>query len=390
MPLREIHWEITNKCNLRCKHCLSTSGSARENELSTEEAISVLETLQSIGVNKIYFTGGEPFSRKDFLKLLERTVALGMQVAIITNATLLQKTTIEMIEKLGIELGISLDGTDDITNDNIRGQGSFRKAIKALKQCQNVSIPITLYVTITAANVSQIDTFAKLAREYGCKNIHFNEVNIAGRALDFSSELAISTEQKQCLPELIANIASSVFGEQLSVVDESCWVDGTSLFMTADGSIYLCSEIFQCRPELAIGNIRSLPLKAWLECEASTYTKHEQECCYGMLTSKQVIFIGNVGINCVFTSQKQSIKTLPQLYTVLDYLYRDIENICRNCQNQDCVGYIWLLEQETERLYEQNVPLVQVNNGPTFIHSFPTTALDQLNLSILSSLPNRS
>ena len=37
MPLREIHWEVTNKCNLRCKHCLPMSGPARLDELTTEE-----------------------------------------------------------------------------------------------------------------------------------------------------------------------------------------------------------------------------------------------------------------------------------------------------------------------------------------------------------------
>ena len=382
MPLREIHWEITNKCNLQCKHCLSISGSVRENELSTEEVMSVLETLQSVGVNKVYFTGGESFSRKDFLKILERTVALGMQVAVITNATLLQKITIEMIKKLGIELGISLDGTDDITNDNIRGQGSFKKAIKALKQCQNINIPTTIYVTITAANVSQIDTFAKLAREYGCKSVHFNEVNIAGRALDFSSELAISIEQKQYLPKLIANIASSVFGEKLSIVDESCWVDGTSLFISADGNIYFCSEIFQRRPELAIGNIRSLPLKAWLEYETLAYTKHKYECCYGMLASQHVVFVGNIGHDCTLALQSQKIETLAQLYDMLDNLYQSIKYDCKDCRDPDCMGYIWLLKEEAEKLYGCGIPLVEVNNGPTFIHSFPMTAQGKPDLSV--------
>lgn len=77
-----------------------------------------------------------------------------------------------------------------------------------------------------------------------------------------------------------------------------------------------------------------------------------------------------------------NINTLTQLYTVLDDLYRGIECDCRECQDPDCMGYVWLLKKEAERLYERGVPLVQVNNGPTFIHSFPETTQGQPDLSV--------
>jgi len=84
----------------------------------------------------------------------------------------------------------------------------------------------------------------------------------------------------------------------------------------------------------------------------------------------------------MFAPRKQSIETLAQLYTILDDLYRDIERDCRECQDPDCMGYVWLLKEEAERLYEQGIPLVQINNGPTFIHSFPATAQGQPDLSV--------
>ena len=382
MPLREIHWEITNKCNLQCKHCLPMSGPARANELTTTEAMAVLETFQDAGASKVCFTGGEPFSRKDFSSVLERAVALGMRATVITNATLLQRATLEMVKRLGVELGISFDGADEATNDAIRGQGSFRQIVEALKQCQNTSIPTTLYVTVTAANVSQLDALAKLAREYGCRGVHFNEVTIAGRALSFSDELALSAEQRKRLPEMVACAISDVFEETLSEANECCWVDGATLYMTADGNLYVCSEVFQRRPELAIGNIRSFAIKAWLECEASAYAQHEHGCCYGVFTSEHVVFVGNAGPDCAFAPRKQNIGTLSQLYTTLDDLYRDIEHYCRECQDPDCMGYVWLLKKEAERLYERGVSLVQVNNGPTFIYSFPATTQGQPDLSV--------
>ncbi|OGH67747.1 MAG: hypothetical protein A3J66_00875 [Candidatus Magasanikbacteria bacterium RIFCSPHIGHO2_02_FULL_47_14] len=76
------------------------------------------------------------------------------------------------------------------------------------------------------------------------------------------------------------------------------------------------------------------------------------------------------------------IETLVQFYDELDVLYRGIEKDCYECRDPDCMGYIWLLKEEVERLYELSVPLVQVNNGPTFIHSFPIAANGQPDLSV--------
>ena len=152
-----------------------------------------------------------------------------MRASVITNATLLPRTTLEKVKQLGVELGISLDGADETTNDAIRGHGSFRQAVNALKRCRDGGVSTTLYVTVTTANVDQLGALARLAREYGCKVVHFNEVAIAGRAVSFSDELALSEEQRKRLPELVAETTQTVFGEELSETDESCWVDGVTL-----------------------------------------------------------------------------------------------------------------------------------------------------------------
>jgi len=382
MQLREIHWEITNKCNLGCKHCLSMSGQVRENELTTEEAMVALVAFQVAGVSRICFTGGEPFSRSDILVLLERSVALGLKSSVITNATLLSKATMETIKRLGVDLGISLDGADQATNDAIRGDGSYKCIIETLTQCRMLGISTTLYVTVSAINIENLNVFAKLTVEYGCNSIHFNEITIAGRAYHFSDELKLSKEQKKQLPEMVVKTVSDVFGEILSDADEQCWVDGMALYMTADGNLYMCSEVFQRRPDLAISNIRSFVFETWLERTDSTYSGHEYKCCYGVRASKHVTFVRNVEIKCAFAEQRSNIKTLEQLYNVLGELYPRMEQDCCECSDPDCMGYVWLLKKEAVHLYEQGVPLVQVNNGPTFIHSFPVTAQGVPDLSI--------
>ena len=67
------------------------------------------------------------------------------------------------------------------------------------------------------------------------------------------------------------------------------------------------------------------------------------------------------------------ISTFAELEAALDELYRGIERDCRECKDPDCMGFVWLLKQEAEKLYELGVPLLEVNDGITFIHSFSMT-----------------
>ena len=66
-----LTWEITYACNLRCVHCLSSSGHRRPDELSTAEAKRLIDEWAAMKVFYINVGGGEPMSRKDFRELMD-------------------------------------------------------------------------------------------------------------------------------------------------------------------------------------------------------------------------------------------------------------------------------------------------------------------------------
>ncbi len=61
---------------------------------------------------------------------------------------------------------------------------------------------------------------------------------------------------------------------------------------------------------------------------------------------------------------------LGELYAAFDHLYRDIGSTCAKCKDHDCEGYVWLLAEEAEMLYNHDIPIVEINDGLYFIHSF--------------------
>ena len=82
-----LTWELTYACNLACVHCLSSSGRRDPRELSTEEAMAVIDELERMQVFYVNIGGGEPTVRKDFWELVEYATAHHVGVKFSTNGS---------------------------------------------------------------------------------------------------------------------------------------------------------------------------------------------------------------------------------------------------------------------------------------------------------------
>ena len=81
-------WELTLACNMNCKHCGSSAGEDRSNELSLEECYKLCKEFADEGCNLVTLMGGEPFVRKDWNQISWCIKDLGMDLGYVTNALL--------------------------------------------------------------------------------------------------------------------------------------------------------------------------------------------------------------------------------------------------------------------------------------------------------------
>jgi [mycofactocin precursor peptide]-tyrosine decarboxylase / 3-amino-5-[(4-hydroxyphenyl)methyl]-4,4-dimethylpyrrolidin-2-one synthase len=166
-----VTWEVTNRCNLRCTHCLSDSGPEADAraELSLAEAKAVVEQLAAARVFQIHFGGGEPFVYPGFMELLRHAQAHGFCcLCISTNGALLDARRIAELEALGgIYLQLSLDGASAEACDPIRGVGTFRKVMAALERLRGTAIVRTVNFVYTRANAHELDAMLALAQAHG-------------------------------------------------------------------------------------------------------------------------------------------------------------------------------------------------------------------------------
>lgn len=163
---------VTDRCNLRCFYCMPAEGIPYEPKshlLSYEEITRLLRVLGGLGFKKVRFTGGEPFLRKDFIKLLENVVALPAyeSVHITSNGTLLQQH-IPRLKELGItKINLSLDSLDSERFHKITRRNDFEKVIDTFHKLLAHGFKIKLNAVImNGINTQDIIPLAELAKTH--------------------------------------------------------------------------------------------------------------------------------------------------------------------------------------------------------------------------------
>lgn len=111
MRPRHAIWEITWRCNLRCTHCLVHGGPNDLHELSTDEALDLVDQLARLGVERVTLTGGEPFFRRDWHAIATRIRERGMDLMFSCNGHLLNDRNMAAIQALQTAwVAVSVDG----------------------------------------------------------------------------------------------------------------------------------------------------------------------------------------------------------------------------------------------------------------------------------------
>jgi molybdenum cofactor biosynthesis enzyme MoaA len=128
-------------CNLTCHHCFISCSPKNDSfgYLSLAEVKSRLEESIGLGVKEYYFTGGEPFLNREMVPILVETLQYG-PATVLTNGTVLKDEWLaelraaEEASLYSLEFRVSIDGFSPETNDPIRGEGTFERAIEGVRK----------------------------------------------------------------------------------------------------------------------------------------------------------------------------------------------------------------------------------------------------------------
>ena len=185
-----LTWEWTYACDLQCVHCLSSSGRRDPDELSTEQMKAVVDQLAEMQVFYVNIGGGEPMLRPDFFEIVEYCVEKGVGVKFSTNGGRITAETAKRLASMNyVDIQISLDGVDEVTNDAVRGEGTYARVRTAMNHLRDADFgQFKLSVVMTRENVEQVDAYEALANEYGAE-LRLTRFRPSGRGIDTWHEL---------------------------------------------------------------------------------------------------------------------------------------------------------------------------------------------------------
>ena len=159
-------WEITQSCDLACKHCRAAAQPiAHPDELTNAESKALIDQIADMHIPIFVFTGGDPLKRADVFELISYAAGKGVQVALTPSATpLLTREAIFKLKEAGlVRLGISLDGSTPEIHDTFRGlPGAWARTIQAIEWANEAGIPIQVHSTISRHNVHDLDNLCAL------------------------------------------------------------------------------------------------------------------------------------------------------------------------------------------------------------------------------------
>jgi len=173
--------DLTYRCNLKCKYCY-----AKANEISFEEIplikwIDILNHSYNRGLRALEITGGEPFLYKEFFEFID-FISEKFIFEINTNGHFINKEVAKFLaNKKPKAIQISLDAPKPEIHDKYRGQGSWEKALKAIKILREEGIHTRISMTVYKDNEKFIEDMYKLSQELGCELI-IQSAKPAGRA----------------------------------------------------------------------------------------------------------------------------------------------------------------------------------------------------------------
>lgn len=187
----DISLDITNDCNLRCRHCCVNAGEIGNSEdLSTEKLLKIVQSIVELNPSILTISGGEPLMRPDFCMIVDKIrLNYNGMLTLMTNATLINERLAEYIKKNFDAVDVSIDGADEKSCSLLRGRGVFEKCINGIQKLKEAGVErISASMVVTTENEYAKYNFVEL-----CKALDINPMirvlDKSGRAKDIYSDI---------------------------------------------------------------------------------------------------------------------------------------------------------------------------------------------------------
>jgi radical SAM protein with 4Fe4S-binding SPASM domain len=302
---RSAYYEVTHKCNLKCRFCYANPNfSPVKIEGDVELSKKIIDKAKELNIDELIISGGEPLLRKDIFEIIEYAKKRMRNVVLLTNGVLIDPQTARKLKDTNLDrISISVESSYKEIHNDLRGEGTFEKTLSAIQRLKDAGFDrksLNIVATITQKNIHTLHQFPKFADDLGV-SMNFSEFQPVGRG-EINAELAITKKQflklilqtGEYLPEpkketeteekkKEGNCGEANNGPRLvTFLKTDCGIVKKSLAIRCNGDLIPCHIFFPDKnPDIVIGNIldESTADKLWDFYLTKIPTVDEKESC---------------------------------------------------------------------------------------------------------------
>ena len=266
--LENITINITNKCNLRCKHCYISEYNKENNfpVSSFKNFVNTAKNYKYLSTNLNFaILGGEPLLEKEKLyEIAKFGKNIGSEVIVSTNGQLINSEFARRAKEHKLVVQVSIEGSNEIVNDFIRGNGTFQKAEKGVKELVKYGVYTIISMVVHEFNFQDIEKFYFFGRSLRVDEVRCIPLKIMGRGklnfnpilkkdllLDIHNLIKKHPESKRYFKRDYYTIMKTMCANSNQTL--YCGTGSKTLLIDANGDVYPCPN--HCLPEFNCGNI---------------------------------------------------------------------------------------------------------------------------------------
>lgn len=274
----KLYIELTNKCNLRCKHCYNDSNGFFDDEMNQNILFKLFSRIKEYSkIKRVIISGGEVTIYPYVEQLLKHLCSIGIPFTIITNGMIFPTNLYKYFDDKHNQIQISLEGPTAVENDYVRGKGSFDKAITTVKELIANNIITYFRFSLTSLNYNKIEDMVLLALDNKIGMVNFSNLFPYGRCKE-NDELFIDNEQlitslsllrdckKKYEDSVYIDIPDKVVGGCPIINKTECIAINARIDI--NGNLYLC-QMFN-NATLVSGNIEDYTIEEILSSSQNT------------------------------------------------------------------------------------------------------------------------
>lgn len=211
--------ELTHRCPLHCIYCSNPIElQKREDELSTNDWLKILEEASSLGIVQVHFSGGEPLLRTDLEQLVQRARILGFFINLITSGIGLTDRRLGQLIEAGVDsIQLSVQATTSELALEIAGRDTLQRKRAVAKMIRDRELPLNMNVVLHRQNLHQVEELIELCVSWGAERLELANTQYYGWALKNRDYLFPSKEQLMAAEEAFMR-ARERFGKQIELI----------------------------------------------------------------------------------------------------------------------------------------------------------------------------